>query len=153
MRCFMIANMRRLLLLLACARAAIAAQPIILDQTHESRCSARRATTASFFRPITKLPGSATPSSTGSTAGASVITSRLPATLEGVRTRLVVDTEDFIRFYHARMNAIATRTIGHGGSGWPMRFSPIFAGRSQLGTMPETLHKLENRRRGDNHGN
>jgi len=128
----MIANMRRLLLLLACARAAIAAQPIILDQTHESQVSGETRHYRIFLPPDFETSGKRYPSSTGSTAGASVITSRLPATLEGVRARLVAGTEDFIRFYHARMNAIATMTIGHGDSGWPMRFSPISAGRSHL---------------------
>ena len=51
---------------------------------------------------------------------------------EGVRTRLVVGTEDFIRFYQAPRNASATMTIAHGGSGWHMRFSTISAGRSHL---------------------
>ena len=52
MRCFMIAHMRRLLLLLACARAAIAAQPIILDQTHESQVFGE--TRAAAFPPLPK---------------------------------------------------------------------------------------------------
>jgi hypothetical protein len=128
----MIANMRRLLLLLACARAAIAAQPIILDQTHESQVSGETRHYRIFLPPDFETSGKRYPVIYWFHGWSERYNKPVAPTLEGVRTRLVVGIEDFIRFYHARMNAIATMTIGHGGSGWPMRFSPISAGRSHL---------------------
>jgi hypothetical protein len=124
----------------AWARAAIDAQPIILDQILESQVfgetrhyrilllpdyetSGKRYPVIYWFhgwserynKPVTRDPGRCT---------------YAPR----------VGTEDLIRFYHARMNAISNMTIGHGCSGWPMRFSPISNWARLLDTMPETLH-------------
>jgi poly(3-hydroxybutyrate) depolymerase len=149
----MIANMRRLLLLLACARAAIAAQPIMLDQTHESQVSGETRHYRIFLPPDYETSGKRYP----------VIywfhgwseRNNNPVARDPGRCAYAP------RGGHRRLYPLLPRAHErhryHDDRSWRLWVAyavfPNFRWAKPLGTMPETLHKLENRRRGDNHGN